>query len=231
MADPRHTGPLTIACAVLFISIATDALPQGATAAFEQELAARKSAIAEMSCTLDDKPCLTHELDARYELDQWLRRQLDVQCAGAERSTGESCWHDMFVNYILPVDKANLARVIAIYDRHGWPHGEGWTKDAENAIWFVVQHNPDTERDLMGEILPHVKAAAEAGRLTGWHYAAMYDRRELFAGRKQYYGTQFRCENGVIVPQDMLEPDTVDTRRAELGMETVAEKAASMGSC
>jgi len=215
------------------------ALPPGVeaeVAALETEAESRLTALEEFGCSLDDPACLSEELTARFEADQWFRFDFfgeDGPCAAlSDEDLYRVCWRRMWDSGT-KIDRDNFDRVAAILDRHDWPVGAGWSDEAETAVWFIVQHSPVGEGvpDLMGRILPKVKESFEVGRLTGWHYAAMYDRHRLRNDGKQTYGTQFRCEDGAWINPNLGRPETVDDRRAELGMEPVAEKAAKMGEC
>lgn len=218
---------------------ASNAFPpdvEAAIVALETEAESRLTAFEEFGCAVDDPACLSEELAARFEADQWFRFDFfgeDGPCAAlSDEGLYRACWRRMWDSG-LKIDRANFDRVAAILDRHDWPVGPGWSEEAETAVWFIVQHSPmgDDVPDLMGEILPKVKDSFEAGRLTGWHYAAMYDRHRLRNDGKQLFGTQFRCEDGEWINPNLTDPDTVDARRAELDMEPVAEKAKMMGEC
>lgn len=187
------------------------------------EAKTRMAAAAAFACDLQDKPCLNRELARRYENDQWVRKILFKVCAG------ENFAECPLVPVWQELDKANLSRVDAVLTVHGWPAGEGWSKDAELAAWFVVQHTPQGwAKDWKPSVLPEVRKAVAAGRLTGWHYAAMYDRFEQHQGRQQLYGTQSFCPDGFGHPCRLFplaDAGKVNALRAELGMEPLSAEA------
>lgn len=192
------------------------------------EARARIAAADAFACGLQDKACLSRELAKRYENDQWVRQSLFKVCAGADFATCPliPVWQEL--------DASNLQRIDAVLTAHGWPAGAGWSKEAELAAWFVVQHTPEgAPKDWKPIVLPDVKRAVAAGRLTGWHYAATYDRYEQQQQRPQLYGTQSFCPDGLGKPcwlNTLADPARVNALRAELGMEPLsAEEIAGAG--
>lgn len=192
----------------------------------EKAIAEAKARIATaeaFACDLQDKPCLNRELAKRYENDQWVRQALFEVCAGEDFATCPliPVWQEL--------DASNLQRIDAVLTAYGWPAGEGWSNEAELAAWFVVQHTPeDWPKDWKPIVLPDVKRAVAAGRLTGWHYAAMYDRYEQQQGRPQLYGTQSVRPDGLGKPcrlNKLADPGRVNALRAELGMEPLSAEA------
>lgn len=54
--------------------------------------------------------------------------------------------------------------------------------------------------------------------------ALMEDRIALQLGKPQIYGSQGNVnEQGVFVPAEIIEPENVETRRAEMGMISLVE--------
>lgn len=64
------------------------------------------------------------------------------------------------------------------------------------------------------------------GEIADADYALMYDRLAVGDGRPQRYGSQFACEGRRSVVADLENPETVDERRAAMGMSTMAQNAA-----
>ncbi|GER06422.1 hypothetical protein GCM10007972_01340 [Iodidimonas muriae] len=198
---------------------------------FKESYKEQRAVLADVQCAIEDIACIDQELGLRFDLDQFSRSGITLFCSGKEGKESNDCWAEIFRDYITPVDKENLQRVSDILEQYGYVSAPLWSDKAEQAVWFVVQHMPpETDPDLMALILPKVKESVEQGRLTGWHYAAMYDRHERYQGRDQLYGTQFLRDGGVYVPAPMQDPEGVDARRAALGMETLAEKLEKFNS-
>jgi hypothetical protein len=59
--------------------------------------------------------------------------------------------------------------------------------------------------------------------------AYLADRIAVLEGRPQRFGSQFDWdEDGALSPAPILEPDTVDVRRAQLGLPPLAQTIAAM---
>lgn len=72
-------------------------------------------------------------------------------------------------------------------------------------------------------------AAVASGEADAKLLAYLDDRVRVNAGRPQLYGTQFISdETGVLRPQPIQNPDSLDQRRAAIGLEPFAEYAAAM---
>jgi hypothetical protein len=55
--------------------------------------------------------------------------------------------------------------------------------------------------------------------------AYLTDRVLLAEGKKQIYGTQYHTVDGKMEPKPLEDPENVDRRRAEAGLEPLAEYA------
>ncbi len=71
------------------------------------------------------------------------------------------------------------------------------------------------------QYLPLLEAVCEKGEGDWSRYAHILDRTELELGNPQVYGTQMEMneERQRYEPRPILNPDQVDARRAEKGME------------
>jgi hypothetical protein len=115
----------------------------------------------------------------------------------------------------------NEARVLHLVDQKGWPRLSAVGEKAAFAASNVLTH-ADTATRL--KYLPLVEAACQAGESEWSEYAPILDRTELELGRPQVYGTQMEKNQatGLFEPQPMIDPDRVDQRRAEKGMEPLS---------
>ena len=55
------------------------------------------------------------------------------------------------------------------------------------------------------------------------HIAYLTDRVAVNEGRPQRYGTQFTLVDGKMVPQPIENLDELDERRADMGLQSMAE--------
>ncbi|HET9254678.1 MAG TPA: DUF6624 domain-containing protein [Pseudonocardiaceae bacterium] len=170
-------------------------------------------------------PNLAAELLRRQDEDQRARKALisfvrQHQTKGqrrAETSPDES--HAM--DEVVRIDQANTQWLTNVVERHGWPGQSLVGRDGAAAAWLLAQHadhDPDFQRrclDLMtamptGEVKPH-------------HIAYLTDRVLLAENAPQLYGTQVQQVDGVYQPANLANPESVDQRRASVGLEPLAE--------
>jgi hypothetical protein len=114
------------------------------------------------------------------------------------------------------MDEINLGYVIQIIDKCGMPTLETAGKKGMTAVWLVIQHSDEQTRKTY---FPMLLEAARKGDLERQDIALMQDRMLMETGKPQLYGSQVIMENGVNYElYDLKEPETVDQRRAIMGM-------------
>ncbi|WP_164492746.1 DUF6624 domain-containing protein [Streptomyces lydicus] len=115
-------------------------------------------------------------------------------------------------------DKATetLRQIIAA---HGWTGRSLVGEIGAAAAWWIAQHataNPEFQQHA----LALVEGAVHVGEATPKQVAYLTDRRRIIAGQPQLYGTQFSyMQTGTPVPYAIDDPDELDARRAEMGLE------------
>ena len=155
-----------------------------------------------------ENPALRSELLSMYEADQAIRMRL-IETGIAEPDSS-------LLAEMVQIDTEHLARVTEIVDAHGWPGAALVGADASQAAFMIIQHG---DHDTQERMLPLVEAAYHAGDLEGQSYALLYDRVLVGRGEPQVYGTQTGFSaDGEIVLSPLAEPETVDARRAEIGL-------------
>ncbi|GAB5533859.1 MAG: hypothetical protein Rubg2KO_01080 [Rubricoccaceae bacterium] len=117
----------------------------------------------------------------------------------------------------------NLLALAPLIEEHGWPELSAVGEEAAYAAGNVINHSDLATRQ---RYLPLLKAVCERGEGDWSRYAHIYDRTELEKGNPQLYGTQMQQnpETGRYEPQPLVDPETVDERRAALLMEPLADQ-------
>ena len=161
-------------------------------------------------------PALRQELLERYKRDQavrdeWIRKGVQHTDAAV-------------MARVEAVDSENTARMRHIIKQYGWPGPELVGKDGTEAAFILVQHaDPAFQR----EVLPLVRDAYQANKLSGQDYALLLDRVLVREGKLQVYGTQAKSFDQWKGHEPVLEPiedeANIDRRRAEVGLPALAE--------
>jgi len=118
-------------------------------------------------------------------------------------------------------DQARTDRLREIVDEHGWPTCDVVGEDANSAAWVIAQHS-DQDVEFQQQALELMREAVADGVADATELAYLEDRVAVNTGRPQRYGTQVECVGGHAEAQDLADPETVDERRAEVGMEPAA---------
>ena len=131
-----------------------------------------------------------------------------------ERKKLEAAYQDL--------DRKHTTRMKEIVDKHGWPGkslvGAGGAHDA----WLLVQH-ADKDRAFQKRCLELMEPLVAKDEVSKQDFAYLMDRVLVAEGKKQRYGTQFKEENGAMVPQPIEDEANIDKRRAAIGLSTMAE--------
>lgn len=158
------------------------------------------------------------DLARRGEADQWWRRvraQLDP-----ELEADDPIARHLISNFIrlgmCETDQANREFIELFFDESGWPTISEYGGDAERSFWLMVQHGPV---ELQERALPILEQLYPLGETNPRHYAMLFDRVSMRNGHPQRYGSQFECRNGYWSLYELEAPDSVNERRASMGME------------
>lgn len=165
-----------------------------------------------------------------FHLSQSLRKLLvlmterDLQMRGrlaADLSLFNGYHPDMQV-----VHEENASVLERLVEEHGWPTSAIVGEDGADAAWLIAQHAiglPDFQR----KCLRLLQEAASSGAVPAWRAAMLLDRVCVFEGKLQVYGTQFDWdEHGVMSPRPIADAESVDERRAAIGLPPLAEATA-----
>jgi hypothetical protein len=127
--------------------------------------------------------------------------------------------------------KRHIAVIKDIFATHGYPKATMVGKEASQHFFVLVQH-ADADPSFQSAVLPVIKELASSNEVSKKEYAFLYDRVQVNNGRKQLYGTQvtydkngnlFDSSNRMIIPINLEDPEHVDKRRKEMGMEPLEE--------
>jgi hypothetical protein len=162
---------------------------------------------------MSSRPAWFDELERRYARDQEARM----------RMVREDLWADEVVNAELrAVDVENTRWLKGVLTEHGWPGTDEVGDQGAQHIWMLAQH-ADQDVKFQRYCLTLLTEAVAAGRAPTRALAYLTDRVRVADGLDQVFGTQYTTIDGAFTPQPIEDPDNLDRRRADAGMETAAE--------
>jgi len=113
-------------------------------------------------------------------------------------------------------DHRNQELIISIIEKCGMPTLNEVNQEQMDAIWLGLQH---TENKYRVKYFPLIEKAVKNGDLSKEQYALMKDRILMDEGKPQVFGSQIK--NGKLY--DLEEPETVNERRQEMGLEPIED--------
>ncbi len=143
-----------------------------------------------------------------------------------ERLASDGSLFDGYHPEMQAVHEENARELAAVIEADGWPGSDMVGEAGAEAAWLIAQHAiglPDFQRMC----LRRLEAAVVTGTAPAWQMAMMVDRVRTYEGRPQLFGTSFDWdESGEQSPRPIEDPQDVDRRRAEVGLEPLASAVA-----
>lgn len=171
-----------------------------------------------------DKP-LVAILDTIYQEDQKYRLQIE----GIEEEYGRDS-DEMKAHWkiISEKDSINLIKVKKILDERGWLGADVIGSQGNTTLFLVIQHS---DLETQEKYLPMMREAVINGNANASSLALLEDRVALGRGEKQIYGSQIGRdpETGEYYVLPLIDPDNVDTRRAEVGLGPIQDYVSNWG--
>ncbi len=121
------------------------------------------------------------------------------------------------------IDRKNLEIVVSIIENCGMPTSKSIDKKHIVTIFLVLQHGDNYHRKKYFHL---IEQAVKNGDLEKSDYALMKDRILVSDGKPQIYGTQLTStlhDSNKFEVYEIEEPEYVDQRRAEVGLNPINE--------
>ncbi|RKR03166.1 DUF6624 domain-containing protein [Maricaulis maris] len=176
--------------------------------------------IAEFDAAYAQWGDLIAEMAARKARDRYIRDLLLSRISRSDLDPGaRPAIIEATADTFNAVDQANTEWAVGLLDEHDFAALISEQPALAADIAALIQQG-----DLAAQrrLLELVEPFALAGDFNGMRYALLYDRIAVADDRPQRYGSRFICENGEQVYPPIEDPDTVDERRASLGLEPLA---------
>jgi len=125
-------------------------------------------------------------------------------------------------------DSLNLIIIEKILNERGWLGPDIIGSTGSSALFAVIQHSPP---EVLEKYLPMMQEAAKKGDARTDQLALAEDRNNMYHKRKQVYGSQFSTDSvtGESFVWYLVDPDNVDKRRAEVGLNPMREYVSDSG--
>jgi hypothetical protein len=120
------------------------------------------------------------------------------------------------------IDEDNTRWLGEVLSARGWPGRTLAGEDGAAAAWPLAQH-ADGDPVRQRAFLDALRGAVGQGEASPAHLAYLEDRVRVNAGQRQLYGTQFTVTDGQFGPHPVDDPQRLDERRAEAGLEPFAD--------
>ena len=169
------------------------------------------------------QPKLAAELLQRMDEDQAARRLFtDLLRQGQGKTPEEIARQQAAISEkVGAIDRRNQCWLEEVIRQVGWPGKSLVGERAAHAAWLLVQH-ADADPVFQERCLDLMKAAAP-GEVALIDVAYLTDRVLVARGRPQVYGTQCEEVEGRFQPRACLDPETLDQRRKEVGLQPIKE--------
>jgi hypothetical protein len=161
---------------------------------------------------------LVAKLDTIYDDDQIFRLQIkEIETKfGQDSKEMKEHWR-----VGIQKDSVNLIKVKNILDTRGWLGADVIGEQGNTTLFLVIQHSDLKTQEFY---LPMMREAVKKGNAKPSSLALLEDRIALRNGRMQTYGSQINRDSKTqayyVAPLE--DPDNVDKRRAEVGLQPLA---------
>ena len=158
-------------------------------------------------------------LETVYQDDQKYRREVEEIQNKYGHNSEEVRQHWELIN---KQDSINLIKVENILEEHGWLSTQEVGRHANSALFLVIQH---ADIKTQEKYLPILREAVKKGDARAADLALLEDRVALKQGKRQIYGSQIGInqETGEYFLSPLMDPDNVNERRAEVGLEPIED--------
>lgn len=163
--------------------------------------------------------------DQKYRGDKNYRQQLDDF---AKKYGWESKETKDYLKLMKDQDSINLIKIQKILNTYGWPGADIVGDKGDSCIFLVIQH---ADQETQEKYLPIMREAVQKGNAKARNLAFLEDRVALRKGERQIYGSQIGPdpETGEWTGAPLIDPDSVDKRRAEVGLGTLQDYISDYG--
>ena len=188
---------------------------------------------AQPTFRIDTPDALRDTLLDQYERDQEIRTvysQTLMPDDHHEDGHAQSVNEADLMSQLWAVDQESIELLKAMISKYGWPSYDMIGENAAKAAWLLAQH-ADADPEFQEQVLSLMKPLVEQSQADGRLFAMLTDRVLTNKNQPQIYGSQFAVDDeGVSRPLPVRDFDHIDTRRADVGLNSIREYADQIGA-
>ena len=166
------------------------------------------------------------DVDLRAELlemgraDQEVRGRLMAVVTPGDPTSFRTEEAQNVIEEMAAVDEKNQLRLDEIVSQRGWPGARSFGSEAASAALLIIQHSGVETKERYLSIL---RQAVEDGEEEPAPLAQLEDEVSVAKTGYQIYGTEISLDTGVPVLVPIQDPEGLERRRAEMGLQPIAE--------
>lgn len=164
---------------------------------------------------------LKTKLEILFSKDQTFRR---IYMEAEDKLGKKSFEMEYFWEVVEAQDKVLEQQLTEILDKYGWLGISQVGRLANATQWTILQHGSIASKEKYAPLLKESVLKNESQAI---HYARLIDRMLINANKPQLYGSQVNYEPPTPTFFPIKDPETINKRRAELGLGTIQEFAKS----
>ncbi|WP_129715461.1 DUF6624 domain-containing protein [Pedobacter sp. SYP-B3415] len=134
------------------------------------------------------------------------------------RQKKESQTHiDSLRTIMVQEDKRNLAKCLAILEKHGWQGPQKVGMIGSQALFLVIQH---ADLETQKKYLPMIREAENKGEILSSNLAILEDRINVREGKQQLFGSQAFTDkqSGKLYFYPIANIDQLEKNRKRMGL-------------
>jgi hypothetical protein len=163
---------------------------------------------------------LRAELLEMARADQEVRGQLMAAVTLGDPASFRTEEAQNAIEEMAAVDERNQLRLDEIVSQRGWPGAGSVGSEAASAALLIIQH---AGLETKERYLPMLRQAVAGGQEEPSRLAQLEDEVSVAKTGYQIYGTEISLNTGVPVLVPILDPEGLEQRRAEMGLQPIAE--------
>ncbi len=171
---------------------------------------------------------IQQRISALWAEDQ--ARRIAYSRFNQQRAPGAELWRSALSRaYGVLIDVESTAYMKTVLDQYDWVDTHRFGARISAHAWLLVQH-ADRDPAFQALALERMTPYLENNGVSKSNYAYLFDRVAVNHDRKQRYGTQpiWECTDNGLILAPLEDPETVNERRASMGMGTVEKSLAEM---